>query len=106
MARTLRDDPALRFEICTGVSGVHYPDLTGSEMHAVYHLLSITHNRRVRLEVAEENLPAMRLYERHGFTRDGTTWDNPLYGGIREIGYAVRVDPGCRPSARSGTVDP
>lgn len=61
---------------------------------------------RVRLEVAEENLPAMRLYERHGFTRDGTTWDNPLYGGIREIGYAVRVDPSCRPSERSGTVGP
>lgn len=62
--------------------------------------------RCVRLEVAEENLPAMRLYERHGFARDGTTWDNPLYGGIREIGYSVRVDPGCPPSARSGTVDP
>ena len=25
----LRDDPALRFELCTGVSGVHYPDETG-----------------------------------------------------------------------------
>ena len=52
VARALRDDPALRFEMCTGVSGVHYPDLTGREMHAVYHLLSITHNRRVRLEVS------------------------------------------------------
>lgn len=60
---------------------------------------------RVLLDVGEENLPAQRLYERHGFTRTGTTWDNPLYGGIREIGYSVRVDPGCRPSAASGTVD-
>ena len=59
---------------------------------------------RVHLEVAEENLPAQRLYERHGFARTGTTWDNPLYGGILEIGYAVRVDPGCRPSVASGTV--
>ena len=25
VARALRDDPALRFEMCTGVSGVHYP---------------------------------------------------------------------------------
>ena len=25
MARQLRDDPALAFELCTGVSGVHYP---------------------------------------------------------------------------------
>ena len=61
---------------------------------------------QVRLEVAEENLPAMRLYERHGFVRDGSTWDNPLYGGIREIGYSVRVDPGCSRSEGSGTVVP
>lgn len=60
---------------------------------------------RVFLEVAEENLPARRLYERHGFAQTGTTWDNPLYGGIREIGYAVRVDPGCRPSVPSATVE-
>jgi NADH-quinone oxidoreductase subunit C len=51
VARTLRDDPALRFELCTGVSGVHYPQDAGAELHAVYHLLSITHNRRIRVEV-------------------------------------------------------
>jgi NADH-quinone oxidoreductase subunit C len=51
VASTLRDDPALRFELCTGVSGVHYPQDAGAELHAVYHLLSITHNRRVRVEV-------------------------------------------------------
>ncbi len=51
LARTLRDAPELRFELLSGVSGVHYPDEAGSELHAVYHLLSITHNRRVRLEV-------------------------------------------------------
>lgn len=59
---------------------------------------------RVLLDVGAENLPAQRLYERHGFTRTGTTWENPLYGGILEIGYEVRVDPGCRPSVASGTV--
>jgi len=48
----MRDEPSLRFEYCSGVSGVHYPDLTGKELHAVYHLLSITHNRRVRVEVS------------------------------------------------------
>jgi NADH-quinone oxidoreductase subunit C len=42
VARALRDDPALRFEMCTGVSGVHYPHDTGRELHAVYHLRSIT----------------------------------------------------------------
>jgi len=48
----LRNDPKLRFELCSGVSGVHYPHETGRELHAVYHLLSMTHNRRIRLEVA------------------------------------------------------
>jgi NADH-quinone oxidoreductase subunit C len=53
VARAMRDEPTLRFEICTGVSGVHYPHEVGRELHAVYHLLSITHgSRRLRLEVA------------------------------------------------------
>jgi NADH-quinone oxidoreductase subunit C len=52
VARLLRDEEALRFEMCLGVSGVHFPGDTGRELHAVYHLLSMTHNRRIRLEVA------------------------------------------------------
>jgi NADH-quinone oxidoreductase subunit C len=52
VAKRLRDDEALRFELLSGVSGVHYPDEPGRELHAVYHLLSMTHNRRIRLEVA------------------------------------------------------
>ena len=48
--RALRDDPALRFEMCMGASGVHYPHETGSELHVVYPFMSITHNRRVRVE--------------------------------------------------------
>ena len=52
VAQALRDDPALRFELCLGVSGVHYPDESGRELHAVYPLMSITHNRRIRVEVA------------------------------------------------------
>lgn len=51
VAQTLRDDPALRFELCLGVSGVHFPDEQDRELHAVYPLMSITHNRRLRLEV-------------------------------------------------------
>ena len=50
--RRLRDDEPLRFEMCSGVSGVHYPQDRGRELHAVYHLLSMTHNRRIRIEVA------------------------------------------------------
>lgn len=52
VVQVLRDDPALRFEMCMGVSGVHWPGDTGRELHAVYPLLSITHNRRIRLEVS------------------------------------------------------
>ncbi|MFJ8882950.1 NADH-quinone oxidoreductase subunit C [Streptomyces sp. NPDC102402] len=52
VARTLRDDPALRFELCTGVSGVHHLGDKGRELHAVYHLRSLTHGRLIRLEVS------------------------------------------------------
>jgi NADH-quinone oxidoreductase subunit C len=63
VARALRDDPALAFQLCLGVSGVHYPDEAGHELHAVYHLLSITCNRRLRLEVtapdADPHIPSV-----------------------------------------------
>ncbi len=50
-ALMLRDEPGLRFEMCLGVNGVHYPEDKGRELHAVYPFLSITHNRRIRVEV-------------------------------------------------------
>ncbi|MDL9938859.1 NADH-quinone oxidoreductase subunit C [Gordonia sp. ABSL1-1] len=52
VALTLRNHPDLRFEMCLGVNGVHYPDDTERELHAVYPLCSLTHGRRLRLEVA------------------------------------------------------
>lgn len=52
VAQALRDEPGLRFELCLGVSGVHYPHEADRELHAVYPLQSITHGRRIRLEVA------------------------------------------------------
>lgn len=52
VALTLRNDDALRFELSCGVSGVHYPGDAGRELHAVYPLMSITHNRRIQLEVS------------------------------------------------------
>jgi NADH-quinone oxidoreductase subunit C len=63
VAQALRDDEDLRFEMCMGVSGVHYPAEEGRELHACYPLLSITHNRRVRLEVvcpdADPHIPSV-----------------------------------------------
>jgi NADH-quinone oxidoreductase subunit C len=75
----LRDDPELRFEICTGVSGVHYPTDEGRELHAVYHLVSITHNRRVRLEVsvpdADPHMPSITgVYPANNW-HERETWD-------------------------------
>lgn len=51
-AKALRDEPGLRFELCLGVSGVHYPGHVGRELHAVYHFKSLTHYRRVRIEIS------------------------------------------------------
>ena len=86
VARTLRDTPSLRFEFCSGVSGVHYPADTGAELHAVYHLLSMTFNRRVRLEVTapddDPHIPSLvTLYpttdwhERETFDMFGIVFD-------------------------------
>lgn len=63
VASALRDDERLRFELCCGVSGVHYPDDFGRELHAYYPFLSITHNRRIQLEVtcpdADPHIPSL-----------------------------------------------
>ncbi|MDR1824293.1 MAG: NADH-quinone oxidoreductase subunit C [Bifidobacteriaceae bacterium] len=64
VAQALRDDPDLRFELSLGVNGVHYPQDAGRELHAVYHLMSVTHDRRwLRLEVAvpddDPHLPSL-----------------------------------------------
>lgn len=63
VAQALRDDAALRFELCLGVSGVHYPVDLDRELHAVYPLMSITHNRRIRVEVtapdADPHVPSL-----------------------------------------------
>lgn len=80
IARALRDDPALRFEICTGVSGVHYPQETGAELHAVYHFLSITNgSRRVRVEVSapdsDPHIPSIvSIYPANDW-HERETWD-------------------------------
>ncbi|MQA61459.1 MAG: NADH-quinone oxidoreductase subunit C [Actinophytocola sp.] len=52
ICRTLRDDSGLRFEFCSSVSGVDYGPDVPQRLHVVYHLLSMTYRRRVRLEVS------------------------------------------------------
>jgi NADH-quinone oxidoreductase subunit C len=58
VCQVLRDDPALRFELCSSLSGVDYlgsATATGEDprrLHVVYQLTSMTYRRRIRLECA------------------------------------------------------
>ena len=70
VCRALRDDGDLRFELGLGVSGVHLPGDVGRELHAVYLLCSVTHGRRLRLEVtapdADPHIPStVAVYPGH-----------------------------------------
>ena len=79
VAQMLRDDEDLRFEFCASVSGVNYPDDEGREMHVVYHLLSMTFNRRVRLEVtcpdADPHVPSLVSVYPTADWHERETWD-------------------------------
>ncbi|MEI7944033.1 MAG: NADH-quinone oxidoreductase subunit C [Actinomycetes bacterium] len=86
VAKILRDEPSLRFEMCLGVSGAHYPAETGRELHAIFPLLSLTHNRRIRLEVsipdANPHMPSVvsiwagnNWHERETFDMFGIIFD-------------------------------
>jgi NADH-quinone oxidoreductase subunit C len=84
VAFNLRDK--LKFEMCMGVNGVHYPEQTGRELHAVYPLLSMTKNQRIRLEVsvpdADAHIPSVvevwagnNWHERETFDMFGIIFD-------------------------------
>ena len=79
VVRHLRDDQDLRFEMCLGVSGVHYPADAGRELHAVYPLLSMTHNRQLRLEVSvsdeDPHLPSVTSVYPMNNWHERETWD-------------------------------
>jgi NADH-quinone oxidoreductase subunit C len=66
VATALRDAPDLRFEELIDLSGVDYRDYggggrSGPRFAVVYHLLSVTHNRRVRIRVfaADDEFPVV-----------------------------------------------
>jgi NADH-quinone oxidoreductase subunit C len=84
VAQQLRDDHDLRFELLSSLSGVHYPMDAGRELHVVYELTSMTHNRHVRLEVAapvsDPHIPSVtRVWPTADF-QERETWD--LFGVV------------------------
>ena len=82
--RTLRDDALLRFEFCASVSGVHYPHDAGAELHVVYHLQSMTHNRRLRVETScpesDPHVPSVVATYPAADWHERETWD--MFGVI------------------------
>ena len=85
VAKILRDQ--LRFEMCVGVNGIHFPEEISRELHAVYSLLSITRNQRIRLEVCvsekEPHIPSVvgvwagaNWHERETYDMFGIIFDN------------------------------
>ena len=68
-ARILRDDPSLRFEQLIDLCGVDYSEFgdgawDGPRFAAVSHLLSITHNWRLRLRCARSTAQAVFNWSR------------------------------------------
>lgn len=53
----LRDNPAYRFAQLVDITAVDYPE-RARRFEVVYHLLSLTHNRRIRIKIAaDEDTP-------------------------------------------------
>src|ERR1700741_4189066 len=52
VCQIMRDDEALRFELCSSVSGVDYLNRDPRRLHVCYQLTSMPFRRRIRLEVA------------------------------------------------------
>ena len=82
LAQQLRDDQSLRFELLSSLSGVHYPMDVARELHVVYELTSMTHNRRIRLEVAapdaDPHIPSVVAVWPTADFQERETWD--LFG--------------------------
>jgi NADH-quinone oxidoreductase subunit C len=92
VARTLRDDPRLRFEQLIDLAGVDYASYgegtwDGPRYAVVLHLLSLTHNWRVRVRVfcPDDDLPLVtsmvdvwasaNWYEREAFDLYGIVFE-------------------------------
>jgi NADH-quinone oxidoreductase subunit C len=79
VCQALRDDPGLRFELCSSVSGADYLGQDARRLHVVYHLTSMTFRRRLRLEVAVPTVtsvyPTADWQEREAYDMFGILFD-------------------------------
>lgn len=102
----LRDDPACRYEVLIDICGVDYP-ARRKRFDVVYHLLSVRHNRRLRIKVetdeatpvpsAIQAFPAANWYEREAYDMYGILFsDHPdlrrLLTDYGFEGYPLRKD--------------
>jgi NADH-quinone oxidoreductase subunit C len=82
ICKTLRDEPGLKFELCSSVSGVDYGVDVPQRLHSVYHLTSMTYRRRIRLEVAvdveDAHVPSVVGVYPTADWQERETWD--MYG--------------------------
>jgi NADH-quinone oxidoreductase subunit C len=102
----LRDDPALKFQQLIDLCGVDYPE-RAKRFDVVYHLLSLTHNRRVRIKVQADETsavptvtkvyPCADWFEREAFDMYGIFFDG--HPDLRRLltdygfqGYPLRKD--------------
>jgi NADH-quinone oxidoreductase subunit C len=102
----LRDDPQLRFQQLIDLCGVDYPE-RGRRFDVVYHLLSLTKNRRVRVKVQTDEAsavptvtgvyPCADWFEREAFDMYGVFFDG--HPDLRRLltdygfqGYPLRKD--------------
>jgi NADH-quinone oxidoreductase subunit C len=100
VAQILRDDPRTRFEQLIDLCGVDYSDYgngrhEGARFAVVYHLLSISHNRRLRIRVfapdgdfpsvdsVVEIWPSANWFEREAFDLFGIVF--PWHPDLRRI---------------------
>jgi NADH-quinone oxidoreductase subunit C len=87
VCQVLRDDPSLRFELLSSVSGVDYLDAPNGEqvngsprrLHCVYHLTSMTYRHRIRLEVElttdDPHVPSVTSVYPTADWQERETWD-------------------------------
>ena len=106
LLRLLRDDPAWRFNQLIDLAGADYPD-RARRFDVVYHLISYTKNRRIRVKVetdedtavpsAVEVHPCANWFEREAFDMYGIVFDNHpdlrrLLTDYGFVGFPLRKD--------------